>query len=203
MNYSNQWLFDDDELVDIGNQHESPNDDKRVRRWLLRIVREVVQTSFLVVVMYIGLNFFVPRYVVEGHSMEPTFFTDERVLVSRLNLITGGLDRGDIVIFDRNEDHTLIKRIIGLPGETVALEDGKVLINGVPLEEDYVMDLCRYSCRDQVWELSNEEYFVLGDNRNNSMDSHNFGPINQDQIIGEVLARYWPLSELQIFGNIG
>lgn len=201
MNFGNQWLIDDDvdDLSELTQYPIAAKPTNRAKRWARKIVREVVQTSILVIVMYVGLNIFVPRYVVEGHSMEPSFYTDERVIVSRLNYLLGSPERGDIVIFDRNADHTLIKRIIGLPGETVALQDGQVLIDGRPLDEDYVMDLCRYSCRDRTWELGDDQYFVLGDNRNNSMDSHNFGPINRDQIIGKVLARYWPPKELHFF----
>ncbi|MBI5930760.1 MAG: signal peptidase I [Chloroflexi bacterium] len=160
------------------------------------LFREVFQTALLVIILYTGLNLFIPRYIVEGHSMEPNFHDHERIVVSRLSYMLGDPQRGDVVVLDLDHTVDLLKRIVALPGETVTMEDGQLYINGVAIDEPYVAELCRtYSCQDRKWVLGDDEYFVLGDNRNHSRDSHDFGPIKRSQIIGKVLMKYWPPSD--------
>jgi signal peptidase I len=155
--------------------------------------REVFQTVLLVIVLYTGANLAIPRYIVEGHSMEPNFHDHERIVVYRLHYVIGDPQRGDVVVLDLDNTVDLLKRIVALPGETVTMQEGQLYIDGVALDEPYVADLCQtYTCRDREWVLGNDEYFVLGDNRNHSHDSHDFGPIHRDQIIGKVLMKYWP-----------
>jgi signal peptidase I len=86
----------------------------------------------------------------------------------------------------------LIKRLIGLPGETVEMRNGHVFINGTELNESYTKEECRSNCADRTWELGADEYFMMGDNRNNSRDSRVFGPVTKNRIIGEAIIRYWP-----------
>lgn len=157
------------------------------------LFREVFQTALLVIILYTGLNLVIPRYVVEGHSMEPNFHDAERIVVSRLHYVFGDPQRGDVIVLDLDGQTDLLKRIVALPGETVSMDEGQLYINGVALDEPYVAELCRtYSCQDRKWVLGDDEYFVLGDNRNNSRDSHDFGPIHHSQIVGKVLIKYWP-----------
>lgn len=194
MNFNNQWLLD--ESSDI----PTPSPVRRYGGVLFHVAREMVQVVVLAVILYIILNVFIPRYEVEGQSMEPNFHTAERVVVSRLNYMLSDPQRGDIIVFLHTSGKNLIKRVIGLPGETVTMRQGQVYIDEVPLDESYIEELCSaYACRDKAWTLGEDEYFVLGDNRNHSMDSHNFGPIKRDQIIGKVLMRYWPPASLRSF----
>lgn len=177
--------------------YETPRQEVHtLRRRGSGIFREVFQTALLVIILYTGLNLFIPRYIVEGHSMEPTFYNHERIVVSRLHYIIGDPQRGDVVVLDLDNRIDLLKRIVALPGETVTMDEGQIYINGVALDEPYVAELCQtYSCQDRKWVLGEDEYFVLGDNRNHSRDSHDFGPIKRSQIIGKVLMKYWPPSD--------
>jgi len=187
VNHSNLWILDD--YLDDPPASQQANPAKQ-------FFNEVWQFGVLLLSLYLILNILVPRYEVEGSSMEPSFYNHQRVIVSRLHYLVTDPARGDIIVF-RYDDENLIKRVIGLPGETVTLQQGHVYINGQLLEEDYISDYCRIgTCRNSTWELGPDEYFVLGDNRPNSNDSHNFGPIHRDQIIGKVILRYWPMSAL-------
>lgn len=173
-----------------------PQEGHSLRQRSSGLFREVFQTALLVIILYTGLNLFIPRYIVEGHSMEPSFFDHERIVVSRLHYILGDPQRGDVVVLDLDNQIDLLKRIVALPGETVTMDEGQIFINGVALDEPYVAELCQtYSCQDRQWALGDDEYFVLGDNRNHSRDSHDFGPIKRSQIIGKVLMKYWPPSD--------
>jgi signal peptidase I len=160
---------------------------------------ELARTVLLVLVIYLAANLTIPRYEVEGHSMEPNFHDQDRIVVSRLSYWLGEPQRGDVVVLDLDGQTDLLKRIIGLPGERVQIIEGQVYINGAAIHEPYVAALCAtYSCRDREWVLADDEYFVLGDNRNHSRDSHDFGPINRSQIVGKVVLSYWPPTDWSI-----
>lgn len=193
-NDSQQPLMD---MTPMPALYETPPQESRsLRQRGSGLFREVFQTALLVIILYTGLNLFIPRYIVEGHSMEPSFYDHERIVVSRLHYILGDPQRGDVVVLDLDNQIDLLKRIVALPGETVTMDEGQIFINGVALDEPYVAELCQtYSCQDRQWVLGDDEYFVLGDNRNHSRDSHDFGPIKRSQIIGKVLMKYWPPSD--------
>lgn len=168
-------------------------------------LRDLFQTGLMMLVFYTLVNLLIPRYAVEGSSMQPTFdgHNHERVMVNRLGYLVDDLERGDIVVLN-NPDGTdqYIKRVIGLPGENVRMENGQVYINGVLLHEPYITEACALSrCDNQTWTLNEVEYFVLGDNRNASVDSTTFGPIHRSLIIGTVWLRYWPLDSFDIFSH--
>ncbi|MCL4254833.1 MAG: signal peptidase I, partial [Anaerolineae bacterium] len=135
-----------------------------------------------------------------GRSMEPTFVEGQRLIISRVNYMVGEPQRGDILVFNSpqsdSDDPSLIKRVVGLPGELVEIRDQEVYINGERLDEPYIKEPCTRQCRDRQWQLENDEYFVMGDNRNVSNDSRAFGPIKHSAIIGEALFRYWPLNAI-------
>jgi len=167
-------------------------------------IKEVIQLILIVVLMRIAMDTFIPRYVVDGASMEPNFHTNDRVIVDRLTMLISGPSRGDVVVLDSPRSQPgeppLIKRVIGLPNETVTIRDGRVYINGQLLDEPYVKEYCPYISCDGDWTLGPDEYFVLGDNRSHSLDSHQFGPISTSAIKGIARARYWPLMDADIFG---
>lgn len=135
---------------------------------------------------------------VQGSSMENTLHTGDRVIVNKLTLRFNPIKRGQIIVMHynpKNEDY--IKRVIGLPGETVQLIDGAFYINGKKLEESYVNGDYTEQSSGFEWQLKEKEYFVVGDNRlpNMSMDSRAFGPINLDDIVGVASFRFYPFGD--------
>lgn len=177
------------------NYSELPQPYLKQRKGFLR---EAIEIVLLVVAIYTLVNLSTARFVVEGSSMEPTFYTDQFVIVSRLAYIVSEPERGDVVVFhyDEANKRDFIKRVIGLPGEHIESIDGRLYVNGQLLEEPYIVEFC--NCRDKEWYLGDGEYFVLGDHRNSSQDSYDFGPINRDQIIGRAWIRYWPPEDWSI-----
>lgn len=126
-------------------------------------------------------NFLVCKVTVEGVSMNPTYHSGDTLFINRL----ANPERGDIVTFSRN-DKNYIKRVIGLPGDTVSIRDSKVYINGEALEEGYINEKTFDGglLEDNFCRLSDGEYFVMGDNRNYSVDSRKFGVVYEDEILG-------------------
>lgn len=183
-------------------------DPKKMHRPGLRVpgfFGELVRTVIFVVAVTVLFDMAIPRSLVEGRSMQPTFQDGDRLVVSRVNYLLSEPTRGDIVVFNSvnpyEEGVMLIKRIIGVPGDTVEIRDQHVYINGELLDEPYVLEDCsQFRCTENVWVLAPDEYFVMGDNRNNSKDSRAFDPVPKDHIVGTVLFRYWPLNALRIFG---
>lgn len=158
-------------------------------------LREIGETVVLIAIIYALVNLACARFVVEGPSMQPNFYTGQFLVVSRVNYLLSDPQRGDVVVFHypNNPQEDYIKRVIGLPGDTVEIRDTQVHVNGIPLTEPYINEPCQPgSCRDNVWELGADEYFMMGDNRNHSSDSRSFGPVKRHYIVGEALIRYWP-----------
>jgi signal peptidase I len=158
-------------------------------------MREMLDLIVLIGAIYALVNLSTVRFVVRGSSMEPTFQDDQLLLISRMNYLLADPQRGDIVVFHYpnapSEDY--IKRIIGLPGETVEIRETFVYVNGVKLDEPYINEPCtQYSCPDKILELGADEYFVMGDNRNRSSDSRSFNAVKRQFFVGEVVIRYWP-----------
>ena len=162
-------------------------------------IKEIIQLVLIVVLVRVGMDTFLPRYVVDGASMEPNLHTSERLIVDRVSLVFGGPARGDVIVLDspRDED-LLLKRVIGLPNETIVLDEGRVYVDGSLLEEAYVAEFCTYRSCSGHWTLGPDEYFVLGDNRSHSLDSHTFGPVTRDAIRGIVRVRYWPPAAVDV-----
>jgi len=154
--------------------------------------REALDVLILVGAIYTLVNLATVRFRVQGASMQPGFQDRQFLIVSRLSYLLGQPERGDIIVFHNPstlaEDY--IKRIIALPGDTVEIRDSLVYVNGAPIDEPYLNEVC--DCSDQRRELGPNEYWVMGDNRNHSRDSREFGPILREHIVGEVLIRYWP-----------
>jgi signal peptidase I len=156
-------------------------------------VYEILETVLLAVVIWLAVNFTTARYVVDGSSMEPTLHTGQFLIVSRLAYRLGSPQRGDIIVFhfpgNPNEDY--VKRIIGLPGETVTIQGDKVFVNGVPLQETYVSPGALMTYQGS-WTVPEGSYFVLGDNRAHSSDSRTWGMLSSEYIIGKAWICYWP-----------
>ena len=154
-------------------------------------LRQFVETIVLTAVFYFSIDFATGRFHVEGASMEPTMRQDQYVLIDKLSYMFGHPERGDVVAFHHPNlpEQDLIKRVIGLPGETISILDEAVYVNAVKLDEPYIRAGPKYV---GTWSLSSDEYFVLGDNRNRSSDSHRWGPVQRQSLIGKALFIYWP-----------
>lgn len=169
----------------------SPNKGSR----FLRFLGEILQTVLIAVGLFFVVNLVTARIRVEGTSMEPSLHDGEFVVVNRLSMLWQDPERGDIVVFhfplDRGRRY--IKRVIGLPGDLVSVLDGEVFVNGAKLDEPYVATPPAYSGE---WTIGLGEVFVLGDNRNYSSDSQNWGNLDQEDIIGKAVLVYWPPAEI-------
>ena len=160
---------------------------------LLSVLVDILETLLLSVVLFFLINAVSARIKIDGSSMEPNLHHGEFVIVSKLNYRFGNPERGDVVVFDfpRNITQEYIKRVIGLPGEHIVIEEGKVYVNDVLLLEPYIKMEPLY---EGEWIVTEDTLFVLGDNRNNSSDSHTWGLVPMNNIIGEALMVYWPPS---------
>jgi signal peptidase I len=132
------------------------------------------------------------RIRVDGFSMEPTLHHGEFVVVNKIAYMLGSPERGDVIVFHYPQDpeQEYIKRVIGLPGDQVEVNAGTVYINGEALQEPYIAAPPTYN--DRQWTVPAESLFVLGDNRNNSSDSHTWGFVPMDYVIGKAAVVYWP-----------
>ncbi|MCC7208267.1 MAG: signal peptidase I [Anaerolineae bacterium] len=187
----------------IAPSEASPPPQPRVRVRHRAWWRDIVEIVLLILLTYTPINLMTARAVVEGPSMQPNFFTGDLVIVNRSVYFFSPPSRGDVIVLHNPRVSTgddLIKRVIGLPGETVEINDGRVYINGILIEEPYIERFCT-NC-DGSWTLGPDQYFVLGDNRPNSYDSSRFGPISKDLIVGQAWIRYWPLSEFEILSHL-
>ncbi len=179
--------------------------------------KDVLETLGLALALFLVINLISARVRVEGFSMTPTLDNNQYVLVSRLTPHFGKLQRGDIIVFrppmyppaswlenllgfptlpGSYEDY--IKRVIGLPGETVSIANGQVTIDGVPLTEPYLAEKPFYS---GTWTVPEGYLFVLGDNRNNSSDSHSWGFVPEENVLGKAVLVYWPFSAWKILDH--
>lgn len=154
--------------------------------------REFFLTLLIAAIVFIALQATVQTFVVLYSSMEPNLHDGQRVLVNKAVYYFGHPRRGDVVVFapPLASDDDYIKRIIGLPGERVRVESGAVFVNDARLAEPYVMDAPGYVFEETT--VPDDAYFVLGDNRNNSDDSHNGWYVPEDSIVGKAWISIWP-----------
>jgi signal peptidase I len=156
---------------------------------------ETIRTLALAVMFYALINLTTVRVVVDGPSMRPTLISGEWIIINRLAYKLGAPARGDVIVFlppTNAQTDDLIKRIVGLPGETVEIRGGGVYVNGVALGEEYAQGR---SYPDNTWVLGPDQLFVMGDNRELSLDSRSFGPIRMDGVVGKSLLIIWPPAE--------
>ncbi|MEQ9487196.1 signal peptidase I [Coleofasciculus sp. F4-SAH-05] len=163
---------------------------------------EGFKTIGLSVFLAIGIRSFVAeaRYIPSG-SMEPTLQINDRLIIDKISYNFRQPQRGDIVVFSptdalkqQNFKDAFIKRVIGLPGETVEVKGGRVYVNDQALREQYIEEEPEYSYGPVT--VPEDNYLVLGDNRNNSYDSHYWGFVPRDKIIGRAIVRFWPLNRV-------
>lgn len=206
----------------IPNEPEQPEQkrDHRATAW------EIIETILLALLIFLMVRGVVLNFRVDGNSMEPTLSNSEMLIINRraytsfdLNAmidVLPGVDRdtedrrfifnppqrGDIVVFrpPGSSSDPYIKRVIGLPGETIEIHDGAVFVNGQRLEENYVSSATNWRGGDRASiQIPEDEFFMLGDNRENSSDSRSFGTVPKENIIGKSWLAYWPPGSIQIF----
>lgn len=179
------------ETISDGGEPE-PKTAEHSRSGLLRFILDVLETLVLSVLLFAGINTLTARIRVDGPSMQPTLYTGEFVIVNKLAYRFGAPKTGDVVVFHypRDPEQEYIKRVIGAPGDTVKIQSGQVYVNGALLTEPYIAAKAAYP--DQEWTVPADSLFVLGDNRNNSSDSHNWGFVQMNYLIGKAMFIYWP-----------
>jgi signal peptidase I len=173
-----------------------------VASFLLEVVQIVLISSAIIIpIRY----FLIQPFYVKGASMEPNFYDHEYLIIDELSYRFRIPERGEIVVFryPRDPSQFFIKRVVGLPGETIEITDGNVIIynteypNGLIIEEDYLGD--EQTSGKYRETLGADEYYVLGDNRDSSLDSRSFGALMSDNVIGRVWVRGLPLSRFGTF----
>ncbi len=185
-------------------------EEKKEKSMARSILGNILYVAGVLLIVYLILHYVGQRTVVDGPSMDPTLADGQSLIMDKISYRFSDPERFDIVIFPGVYDETTgtspyyIKRIIGLPGETIQIVDGKVEIDGEVLEED------TYGITDYIEEagiaeepltLEDDEYFCMGDNRPVSLDSRyeEVGPVTREEIVGKIWIRIWPLSE---FGDV-
>lgn len=167
---------------------------------------EIIQFALIALIIVIPVRWFIAQpFIVSGASMENTFHSGEYLIVDQVSYRFNEPEAGDVVIFryPRNPSTFFIKRIIGVPGDTISIDGNVVTIsndehpNGYVLDEDYIKDMAPNTFLTE--ELGEREYFVMGDNRDKSSDSRTWGVLQEENIIGRAFIRLFPLNEVHLF----
>jgi signal peptidase I len=165
-----------------------------------QLLYDILETILLSAALFFVINALTARVRVDGFSMLPTLQDGNFVLVNRLAYRFGEPQRGDIIVFHFElTRQDLIKRVIGLPGDEVRIENGVVYVNGAALDEPYIAAVPNYS---GTWLVPSENFFVLGDNRNDSSDSHSWGMLPVDEVIGKAVLVYWPFERWSLLDHV-
>lgn len=193
------------EIVEQDASIEQSNGVQEKVNWG-RFMLDIIETLVLAVVLFIGINAVSARVRVDGFSMRPTLEDGEFVLVNKMSYRFGAVQRGDIIVFHfpLNPKEELIKRVIGLPGDRVSVQNHQVYINGQMLNEPYIAQAPVYSGE---WTVLDGQLFVMGDNRNNSNDSKDWGLLPAENVVGKAILIYWPppmwnmLKHIEVFAS--
>ncbi|HKJ26429.1 MAG TPA: signal peptidase I [Anaerolineales bacterium] len=171
--------------------------EEQPSKWRV-FVREIIDTLVLAFVLFVIINALTARVRVDGPSMEPSFFHNNRVVVSKISYYLGDIQRGDVIVFPAppNPDEDYIKRVIGLPGDEVRVSGGTVYVNGDALAEPYIAAPPISEMRPMI--VPEGQVFVMGDNRNVSSDSRSWGPLQVEDIIGKAVFVYWPFDRVHL-----
>ncbi len=166
-------------------------------------MREIIETLALTLVIFVVIHFTVQNYMVDGPSMQPGLTNNQYVLVNKLAYLFHAPERGDVIVFhwpiDTNKD--LIKRVIGVPGDVIVIDSKTVRVNGVLLNEPYIMAPVNPS--GNKWVVPPNEYFAMGDNRLVSDDSRDWGFVPKSYIVGKAVFVYWPINSWHFIDTYG
>jgi signal peptidase I len=181
-----------------------------VNRGTLGCLLELLETLLVTLLVFVVLQLFVAQpYEVQQVSMENTLLPNQYVLVDKLTPHFDGYHRGDVIVFNPPASWThdpsgmpYVKRVIAVGGDTISIHDGKVFVNGTPVSEPYLYGgqaTLLTNGASHTWRLNATQLFVMGDHRQQSQDSRDFGPIETSDVIGRVWIRYWPITQ---FGSL-
>lgn len=193
------------EIKEMKNMEDSNENGADKKEMFLEYLRFSVFTLIAMIAIFILLSFVAQRTRVNGNSMYPSLEDGQSVIVNKLSYRFSDIERFDVVIFphyneEYNKEINYIKRVIGMPGELISIKDGLIYIDGEVLTESYGYfsegDTSYSGIADEEIYIGEDEYFVLGDNRNASDDSRAFGCISKEDIIGEALMIIYPLRDL-------
>lgn len=161
--------------------------------WVL--FRELLETIVLSLIIFLLIRQVIQNYRIESHSMQPNFYEGEFILVNKLAFKLGDPSRGEVIVFHnpQNPDEDYIKRVIGLPGDTVEIHGQTVMVNGEIFEEPYSLNQFRPGENFGPQVVPTDQLFVMGDNRGNSSDSRRIGSIPENLVVGQAWLRVWPL----------
>lgn len=193
-------MYEDPSTVEVSSVEKTSSIFASIGKFIFSFIETIVVALVISVVLYL---FIMTPHEVVGRSMDPTYQDGEYLMANKLLYDLSTPKRGDVIIFKYSETQDFIKRVIGLPGETVGLQDGRIYINGKVLDESgYLDDAIYTNGSDYLHEgetitLGEEEYFVCGDNRPHSSDSRTFGPITKDQVKAKSWLVYYPFSNLR------
>lgn len=163
---------------------------------------EWIKSILIAVILAVVIRFFILEvFLVDGSSMLPTLNDRERLIVNKFQYHFQDPQAGDVLIFSFSNDRDFIKRVIGVPGDEILVEEGQIVVNGVPFIEDYISD----TTQGQYGPVTVPEgyYFVMGDNRNNSMDSRDpaVGFISSERIKGKAFLVFWPFQNIRLINH--
>jgi signal peptidase I len=173
--------------------HDLPSAGQRkgaMHSWLRDLVISVVVSAFIIIFLYQPVR-------VEGTSMLPMLEDQDRLFINKIAYRVGEIHRDDVVVFLYPHDHekSYIKRVIALPGDTLRIDHGQVIVNGVRVVESYVPMRFTDDRSQPEMTIPAHEYFVMGDHRSISSDSRDFGPVDRDLIYGKAAFVYWPMDQ--------
>jgi len=179
-------------------EYPDPPSENPERGSFRRFIKDILEIALISLFLFLSINTISTRIRVESVSMQPTLFAGNFVVVNKLSYRFGEPNRGDIIVFRYPPDPELdpyIKRVIGLPGEHVLVEDGKVYINGVRISEPYLETQTQ---QGGEWTVPQDGLFMMGDNRNNSSDSRAWGVVPLENVIGKAFMVYWPPEKWEV-----